>query len=220
MNENDIFKFLEALKSNNNREWFQQNKDWYERSKENFEGIVAQIIAEIKSFDDEIGYPDPKKCIFRIYRDVRFSLDKTPYKTHFGAVFRHQGLDKSSGYYLHLSPGESFLSCGHYMLLPDQLKKIRRGIYNDYDTFRAILDKKSFKKEIGDLYRDDDALTRVPNGFDKDNRAAEYMKLKHFYVLKEIPEDKLYSRDFVRYAGSIYREMMPLGRFLNDLLLD
>lgn len=220
MLKKDTFEFLEALKNNNNREWFQENKAWYERARGNFEMLVAQIISTITSFDDETGYLDPKRCIFRIYRDTRFSPDKTPYKTHFGAVFRRQGLDKSSGYYLHLSPEESFLTCGHYMLLPDQLKRIRRGIYDDYETLRSILDDERFKKEIGDLYRDEDMLKRVPNGFDKDNPAAEYMKLKHFYVLKAIPEDKLFGEGFVEYAGAVYKQMMPLGRFLNDLLLD
>lgn len=220
MLDRDSYAFLRALKDNNNRDWFQENKAWYERARKDFESLVAQIIAQITSFDDEIGYLEPKKCIFRIYRDTRFSQDKSPYKTHFGAVFRQQGMDKTSGYYLHIDPEESFLTCGHYMLLPEQLKKVRRGIYDDYETFRAILDEKKFKKEIGDLYRDEDMLKRVPNGFDKDNPAAEYMKLKHFYVLKAIPEDKLLSKDFVQYAGNVYRQMMPLSRFLNDLLLD
>jgi len=220
MLKEDTCNFLKALKNNNDRDWFQENKDWYERARKDFELLVAQIIAEITSFDDEIGYLDPKKCIFRIYRDVRFSQDKSPYKTHFGAVFRQQGMDKTSGYYLHVDPEESFLTCGHYMLLPEQLKKVRRGIYEDYETFRSILDEKKFKKEIGDLYRDEDVLKRVPNGFDKDNPAAEYMKLKHFYVLKAIPNDELFSEDFVQYAGGVYKQMMPLARFLNDLLED
>ncbi len=220
MLKKDTFEFIKALKNNNNREWFAENKEWYDRARADFELLVAQIIAKIASFDPEIGQLTPKSCIFRIYRDTRFSQDKTPYKEHFGAVFRPKGLDKSSGYYLHISPEESFLTCGHYMLLPQQLKKVRRGIYEDYESFRSILDNKKFKKEIGDLYRDDDMLKRVPNGFDKESPAAEYMKLKHFYVLKYIPEEKIFSEDFVDYTGDIYKLMKPLGEFLNDLLLD
>lgn len=220
MLKKDTLDFLKALESNNNREWFAENKAWYERAKADFEILVAQVIAQIADFDKTIGQPAPKRCIFRIYRDTRFSQDKSPYKTHFGAVFRSQGLDKSSGYYLHVSPQESFLSCGHYMLLSDQLKKVRRGIYDDYDTLRAILDQPAFKKEIGDLYRDDDALKRVPNGFDKEHPAAEYLKLKHFYVLKNVSEHELLDKDFARHAGLIYRQMQPLSEFLNDLLLD
>jgi len=220
MLQQESFDFLEALRQNNDREWFNANKEWYERAKNDFELLVAQIIGEISSFDKEIGLLDPKKCIFRIYRDTRFSQDKTPYKTHFGAVFRPQGLDKSSGYYLHISPEESFLTCGHYMLTPEQLKKVRRGIYDDYETLRTILDEKKFKKDIGDLYRDEDVLKRVPNGFDKDHPAAEYLKLKHFYVLKNVSEKQILDKGFVKYAGSIYKQMQPLSQFLNDLLLD
>jgi uncharacterized protein (TIGR02453 family) len=210
--------FLTALKDNNYREWFNENKQWYERSRADFEQLVAKIIGAIAAFDPEIGYLEPKKCIFRIYRDVRFSLDKSPYKTHFGAVMRPAGMDKSSGYYLHIDPAECFLTCGRYMLLPDQIKKVRKGIYNDFETFRSIIEEKKFKKEIGDLYRDEDTLQRVPNEFDSNHPAAEYLKLKHFYVLKPVPEEQVLSPDFVNYAASVYRQMQPFGEFVNDLL--
>jgi len=216
----DTLKFLEALKENNNREWFAQNKAWYERARADFENLVAQVIQGIATFDSEIGYLQPKKTIFRIYRDVRFSPDKSPYKTHFGAVFSHQSLAKTSGYYLHIDPVESFISCGHYMLMPDQLKKMRRGLYSDFETFNEIINEKAFKEEFGDLYRDEDVLQRVPNGFDKNHPAAEYMKLKHFYVLKPLNREKILSADFVSYVTGVYKHMQPLNEFLNDLLLD
>jgi len=214
------YEFIEELKKHNDREWFAANKAWYEKARNDFELLVAGIIGEIATFDPEISHLNPKKCIFRIYRDTRFSEDKTPYKTHFGAVFRPQQLDKTSGYYLHIGADESFLTCGHYMLMPDQLKKVRKGIYDDFETFNEILSDKTFKKEFGDLYRDDDMLKRVPNGFDKNHPAAEYLKLKHFYVLKNISKEQIFSEDFVKYAGDIYKKMQPLSIFLNDLLLD
>jgi len=212
------YKFLESLKENNSREWFAGNKQWYEQSKADFESLVAQVIQALSSFEPNMKYLDPKKCIFRIYRDTRFSQDKTPYKTHFGAVFTPPGLSKSSGYYLHIDPEESFLTCGHYMLPTDLLKAVRRGIYDDYETLRAILDNKQFKETIGDFYRDDDMLQRVPNGFDKEHPAAEYMKLKHFYVLKKFTEKELFSEDFIEYSASIYKMMKPLSDFLNELI--
>lgn len=218
--EKDTLKFLETLKKNNNREWFTENKGWYERAKADFELVVAQLIQAISEFQPELKYLEPKKCVFRIYRDVRFSLDKSPYKTNFGAVFRLRTPERTSGYYFHVDPDEIFLSCGHYMLTPDQLKKVRRGIYSDFDTFQDILNNKSFKKEIGDLYRDDDALQRVPNGFDKNHPTAEYMKLKHFYVVKNISQEQLLSKDFVQYAAKVYKQMKPLGEFLDDLLTE
>ncbi|MBK5721849.1 DUF2461 domain-containing protein [Dysgonomonas sp. Marseille-P4677] len=220
MLKKDTLDFLKALKANNNREWFAQNKDWYERARKDFEHLVGEVIQAIASIEPEMGTLEPKKCIFRIYRDVRFSPDKSPYKTHFGAVFTPRNLGKSSGYYLHIDPAESFVSCGHYMLMPDQLKKMRQGIYSDFEYFKEILDEKRFKKEIGDLYRDDDMLTRVPNGFYKDHPSAEYMKLKHFYALKPISEDKLLSDGLVPHIKSIYKLMQPLNRFLNDVLLE
>lgn len=220
MIQKDTLEFLKALKDNNYREWFNENKPWYERSRADFEKLVAQVIQAIATFDPEIGLLEPKKCIFRIYRDTRFSPDKTPYKTHFGAVFRQRNLDKSSGYYLHLDPEDCFISCGHYMLMPDQLKKVRRGIYNDFELFQEILNEKKFKKEIGDLYRDDDVLQRVPNGFDKNHPAAEYLKLKHFYAVKQIPVEKMMSDEIVPYVKSMYKLMQPLSEFLNDILLE
>ncbi len=216
----DVFEFLKALQANNNREWFAENKSWYEKSRADVEALVTKLIHEMARFDPGIGHLEAKRCIFRIYRDTRFSPDKTPYKTHFGAVFTPPGLDKSSGYYLHIDPSESFLSCGHYMLRPDQLKKVRKGIYEDFETFQSILQEKQFKQTIGDLYRDEDRLQRVPNGFDKDHPAAEYMKLKHFYVWKVLQEKELFSENFVDYAAGIYQMMQPLNHFLNELLED
>ena len=212
------YKFLQTLKNNNNQEWFIENKQWYEQSRSDFALLVTQIIQALSSFDPEMRYLEPKKCIFRIYRDTRFSSDKTPYKTHFGAVFTPSRLSKSSGYYLHIDPEGSFLTCGHYMLPPGQLKAIRKGICEDYETLRSILDDKQFKETIGDFYHDDDMLHRMPVGFDKEHPAAEYMKLRHFYVLKDFTEDELFSDNFVEFAASIYEMMKPLGDYLNELI--
>ena len=220
MLKEETLKFITELKLNNNREWFAENKDKYEAARVDFEQLVAQIIQGINTFDSELGYLDPKKCIFRIYRDVRFSEDKSPYKTHFGAGFRPSTLSKTSGYYFHLDPDEAFVSCGHYMLMPDQLKKVRRGIYNDFEMFSSIINDKDFKKEFGDLYKDDDMLKRVPNGFDKDHPAAEYMKLKHFYALKPLSRKQLLDKDLATYVTGMYKQMHPLSQFLNDILLE
>lgn len=220
MIQKDTLRFLEDLKKNNNRDWFTKNKARYETARQDMELLVAQVIQAISKFDPQIKNLDPKKCIFRIYRDVRFSSDKSPYKTNFGAVFRPRIAEHLSGYYFHLDPQEIFLSYGHYMLEPEQLKKIRRGIYNDFETFSEIINNKTFKKEIGDLYRDEDVLKRVPNGFDKDHPAAEYLKLKRFYVYKPIMKEQLLREDFPEYAAKIYKMMHPLGEFLDDVLAE
>lgn len=210
----DTFEFLETLKENNNREWFHQNKAWYERAHADVEQLIAQLIPAVSVFDPGVASRDAKKSIFRIYRDIRFSPDKSPYKTNFGAIVG----DKDNGYYLHISPEECFLACGYYMVSPDQLKKFRKGIYDEYETFLQIINDKTFKKEIGDLGRDDDMLQRVPNGFDKDSPVAEYMKLKRFYVMKAVSRKQVMSDDFVPYAAGIYQLMKPLKKFLGSLL--
>ena len=214
MLKKDTLSFLEALQKNNNREWFQANKTLYDRAHRDVEELVQQLIHSIAQFDPDNGLPDSKKCIFRIYRDVRFSTDKSPYKTNFGAIIGYH----KSGYYLHISPDECFLACGYYMLTPDQLKKLRKGIYDYYDEFCQIINDPSFQTEIGDLQRDEDALQRVPNDFDKSHPAAEYMKLKRFYVMKPIAEKQLFSDVFVEYASDIFRIMLPLKHFLSELL--
>lgn len=220
MIDKDTLDFLTHLKANNNREWFANNKDWYERAKSDFEQLVVNIVNQFPLIDKEIGALEPKKCIFRIYRDIRFSPDKTPYKTHFGAGFRAPQLDKSSGYYLHIDPDGSFVSCGHYMLDSAQLKKMRQGISSDFDFFKSIINEPVFKKEIGDLYRDEDTLKRVPKGFDLDDPAAEYLKLKHFYVLKDIPKDLVTSDKLSPFVVSAFQTMQPMSRFLTDVLLE
>lgn len=220
MLKKDTLDFLENLKQNNNREWFAENKAWYERSRANFEQLVAELIQALAVSEPEIGHLNPKKCIFRIYRDTRFSTDKTPYKTNFGAVLQSNFKEKASGYYIHLSPEECFLSSGFYMPRPDHLKKIRRGIYEDFEMFQEIINEKQFKKEIGDLYRDEDMLQRVPNGFDKSHPAAEYLKLKHFYVMKSVSVKQILSEDFPAYATKIYGIMKPLAEFLDDLITE
>ena len=210
----DTLAFLEELQKNNNREWFQANKTFYENARRDVVELVQQLIQATAQFGPDNGLPDPKKCIFRIYRDVRFSTDKSPYKTNFGAII---GYNKS-GYYLHISPDEYFLACGYYLLTPEQLKKLRKGICDYFDDFQQIINSPDFRTEIGDLQRDEDTLQRVPNEFDKLHPAAEYMKLKRFYVMKPFSEKQLLSDDFVIYASEIFRIMMPLKHFLYGLL--
>lgn len=217
----DTFNFLAELKRNNNREWFAENKAWYEYAKANFEELVNSLISIFPTtIDPEVGLLNAKRCVFRIYRDIRFSQDKTPYKTHFGAGFRAPRLNKSSGYYLQIDPEGSFLSCGHYVLDSTQLKKVRKGISDDFDYFKSLIENPLFKKEIGDLIRDDDVLKGVPKGFDSDNEAAKYLKLKRFYVQRSIPKDKLTTDLLLPYITYTYKMMQPLSRFLNDVLLE
>ncbi|WP_128330826.1 DUF2461 domain-containing protein [Apibacter sp. HY039] len=210
-------KFLKSLKKNNNREWFSENKDWYETSRLDFENLVKDLQIGLSELDITIKYLNPKKCIFRIYRDIRFSPDKTPYKNYMSAVFSEI---KNSGYYLHIEPGKSFLTCGHYMLPPEQIKKIRKGIYDDFESFREIVENKNFIKEFGGLTKDETILKRVPNGFDKEHPSSEYLKFKNFYVTKSITDQQVLDTHFVTLAVSVYTNMQPFNDYINNLILD
>ncbi|HEY4785942.1 MAG TPA: DUF2461 domain-containing protein, partial [Bacteroidales bacterium] len=148
--------FLTVLKDNNYKEWFHENKPLYEEAKKEFESFVSLLIKEIKAIDGDIGYPEPKDCIFRIFRDIRFSNDKTPYKTNFGAFMAKGGNRKSEygGYYFHLEPGNSLLAGGIWMPQPGILKAIREEIFHNIDEFLAIIESKEFKKQFGELDRE------------------------------------------------------------------
>jgi uncharacterized protein (TIGR02453 family) len=219
MLQKSTYEFLKQLNKNNNREWFAENKTKYDAARADFENLVAQVIPGIAEFDPGIGNPEPKKCVFRIYRDTRFSTDKTPYKPNFGAIIRQgeRGSDLS-GYYIHVAPDIVFISCGFYMLPPDLLKRVRQFIYDDFSNFKAIIDDKKFKQEFGDLQEDEDMLKRVPAGFDKNHPAAEYMKLKHFYVMKQLSEKDLYDKDFVNNTVKAFKLMYPFNKYLNNIL--
>ncbi len=211
------FTFLRKLAKNNEREWFHANKSSYEQAKQNILDVATQLIAAINTFDKTLGYPDPKKCLFRIARDTRFANDKSPYKTNFGCIMNPDGTRKSelSGYYMHIEPGASFLSAGIYMAMPDVVKAVREAIDDEFEAFSEIISQKEFAKKIGDLSRDEDALSRVPKGFDKDSPAAEYIKLKHFYVMAPISDVEATSKDFVKKAAALYKIMYPFNSFMN-----
>ncbi|MDR2563352.1 MAG: DUF2461 domain-containing protein [Prevotellaceae bacterium] len=213
-------EFLKELEINNNREWFAEHKNLYEEARQDVENFAAEIIPRVSEFDSGILETDPKKCLFRIYRDVRFSADKSPYKTNFGVIIRPSMLyGKYSGYYIHISPQLSFLSAGLYMLPKDAVKQVRHFIYDNFDDLRAILDKNQLKRETGGMQFDaDDMLKRMPAGFDSRHPAAEYMRLKHFYMMRTIREPQLLSEDFPDVVADTFQKMYPFSRFINEAL--
>ena len=222
MIEKYTLKFLEELGKNNYREWFHSNKNKYELARDNVLSIAVKIFDEIKKFDNNIIFDEPKKCMFRIYRDTRFSHGKEPYKTNIGVVFSPDGTKKCSlsSYYLHIEPKSCFVSCGVYMPDAKVLKSIRDAIYEDFESFSEIIENKTFKKNFGSLSRDEDALTRVPVGYDKTSPAAEFLKLKHFYVFKSFSDVDVCSNDFVSKAAEICKLAQPLQHWLNRAILN
>jgi len=212
----NTLQFITQLKQNNNREWFQENKEWYNCVRAEFEQLVATLIKEISKFDEEIKYLTPKECTFRIYRDVRFSLDKTPYKTHFGAYMAAGGGRKSpkGGYYLHLEPDNSFASTGVWAPEANILKALRQSVYDNIEELNEIRLDPEFSRYYKNFY-EEDKLKKIPAGFPNDFPDAELLKLKHYFVEYHLDDTVLSSNDFVSKIVDVYKAGYPLNRFLN-----
>lgn len=206
--------FLKDLKKNNNREWFADNKSRYETAKEDVLQLAGQLIDGIKSFDPSIGDLDPKKCTFRIYRDVRFSKNKDPYKTNMGAYMVKGGKKSGNGgYYLHVEPDGCFLGGGMYGPAGPLLKKIRQEIDYNEDEFRGIIGSDTFKKHFEELHGSQ--LKTAPKGYPKDHQAIDLLKYKDFLATENITAKALTSKGFVKQALTSFEAMMPLIHFLN-----
>lgn len=213
-------KFLRSLKRNNNRPWFNAHKDDYEQH------VRAPMVAIVERFarDFDRLAPEliatPKASIFRIYRDTRFSHDKTPYKTHVALRFPRRGLDRGAGagLYLHVSPQEVWVGGGFYAPEPDELRLVRNHLAERPREFKKILSAPSFRRTFGTLQGE--RLQRIPRGYAPDHPAAEFIKHKQWYVGCERPAAFAHSPTFYRDVLGIFRAALPLVRFLNAPLLD
>lgn len=208
-------EFLKKLKKNNNRDWFEKNKDAYKAAQADVEQTVNGIITGIRTFDKRIESTlDAKKCLFRIYRDTRFSKDKTPYKTNLGASINPGGrMAAVPGYYLHIEPGGCFLAGGMYMPPAPELAKIRQEIDYNLDEFQKLLKAKEFKKYFNGL-DEIDKLKTAPKGYAKDHPALGLLQHKHFIVSAYLKDTELSSKGFVKQATGIFKAMHPLSLFL------
>jgi uncharacterized protein (TIGR02453 family) len=215
----DGIAFMKRLKRNNNRPWFEKHKEEYEAIvKLPMQSLIVALHPHFEAFAPEFDI-HPKKSLFRIYRDVRFSKDKTPYKTHVAAHFVLRGKPKGvegSGYYLHIEPGQVFLGGGVYMPDGDQLKKIRKAIAGQPDRFLTIFEQKQFKKIFKRLQGE--KLQRVPQGYEPDHPMAEWLKYKQFFVWVEWGEAKSFREKFVDDVAEVFEAATPLVRFLNEAM--
>lgn len=216
MNIPKVLEFIGELVQNNNREWFAGNKDRYDATRSYFETISTELIREIAKFDADITHVEAKDCVFRIYRDIRFSHDKTPYKNHFGVFIAAAGGRKSvrGGYYLHLEPSKSFVATGVWCPPPPLLKALRETVYENIDELNTIIQNPEFTKWFNGFY-DDDKLKSVPRGFPADFEQAELLKLKHYMVEYTLPDSILKSENFVQDVAAIFKAASPLNTFLN-----
>lgn len=222
MIETSTIKFLKDLKKNNNKPWFDANRKKYEAAKENFLGFIQTLIDKHSLKDASIKEQEAKKCVFRINRDIRFSKDKSPYKSNFGASINKGGKKSMfAGYYFHFEPGGSFVGGGIWQPMPPEMKKIRQEIDYCYDEFKKITGSKKFKSIYGDLYKGDDlSLSRVPQGFEADNPAAEYLKLKSWIAMREIKDSELSSKELVKKSLEAFETLMPMLQFVNRTMQD
>ena len=210
-----ILEFLTQLGQNNTREWFQANKSRYEEAKREVESFVNSVIPAIAKFDETIRYVEAKDCMFRIFRDVRFGGDKSPYKTNFGA-FVARGGRKSSfpGYYFHFEPGESMLAGGVYMPPPDVLKLLRNEVYYHSDEFKGILSDPSFHKHFDQL-GDFDKLKKPPKDFPVDFPDVDLLKYRSYIVSRVFQDTAVTSGDYRKQLIEMVKELQPFMAFLN-----
>jgi len=210
-----ILAFLKELKQNNNRPWFQQNKARYDSVRQAYTDIVQELLNRIALFDPDIAGLQPKDCLFRIYRDIRFSPDKSPYKTHFGAYIAAAGGKNSqrSGYYFHLEPSNSLCSGGLWRPHPALLKQIRQDIYHNIDEFLAILNYPSFKALYPHI--DGDMLKRLPQSFPANFPNEDLLRYKDFCITKHLPDRFFADKHWIDKAAACFKQQLPFHRFLN-----
>jgi uncharacterized protein (TIGR02453 family) len=219
MNNEVILKFLKSIAKNNNREWFEKNKPTYLEAKQSFEDFLEAAHKELLKFDEGLGGLNPRKMGFRIYRDVRFSKDKRPYKVNMGAGFSPKGkMEQEPGYYLHLEPNnKSFVAGGVYMPNPENLAKIRQEIDYNPDKLLKVLTDKKFKKYFSEL-DDFDKLKTAPKGYPKDHEHINLLQHKSFIVSHPFTDLQVTNRNFLKNLGDVGRSIKMLNDYLNEAI--
>lgn len=209
----EIFDFLSELEVNNNRDWFHQNKKRYLIIKKLFDKYVAGLIEEISFFDPEISNVSVDQSLYRIYRDVRFSPDKTPYNTYLNASIKLGGKKSlRGGYYVHLQPGRSLFGGGIGGRDANLLKAVRKDIYNTMDEFKSIVQNEEFKQHYT---FGDEKLKKVPSPFPKDDPDGDWLKYKRYTPASFVPDSFFSGEDAVQRSVGRLKLLVPLNRFLN-----
>ncbi len=216
----EAIQFIDDLKANNNTEWMHANKKRYENYKKDYHGFIASILAEMKPLDKSLEPLEVKNCTFRINRDIRFSKDKTPYKTHISVwLSTDKNRKNAPGYYLHFENETSFLAGGMYNPEPEELKKVRKEIEFFHEDLEKIINEKTFKKEFVDLSHDEASkLKRAPKNFDPEHPAIELLKLKSFTASQKLDYKLILKPDFAKTIALKLIVLKPLNDFLNRAL--
>ena len=209
--------FLKDLSSNNQRDWFQANKKAYDQSRSEVLNLCGHVINELSKYDPLVADIPPAKALFRIYRDTRFSANKTPYKNNQGFWLSPGNVkDSIAGYYVHIQPKESFIAAGIYMPQAKELNAIRQEINFNHKALRKILDNKSFREFWGGLM--DDQLKTMPRGFEKDHPAADLLKYKSIVVTKKLSDKEVISDGLPIKIAEALSSAIPFVHFINEAL--
>lgn len=211
--------FLRGLKRHNDRDWFRAHREEYERSvRAPMAALVERVAADLATFAPEL-VASPRVSLYRIYRDTRFSADKSPFKTHAAAIFPCRGLGKheGAGLYIEVGPTRVLAAGGMYMPQTTQLQLVREHLASNFTRFRSLVEAPSFRKRLGPI--EGEKLSRVPRGFPADHPAAEYLKLRQFLAGREFPPAFATSPRFYTTVVGVFRQLAPVIRFLNEPLL-
>jgi len=207
------FDFLNQLRKNNNRDWFNDHKEEYLAQHENMIAFANELLTELNKHDN-IETASGKKSLFRIYRDVRFSKDKSPYKTHWAGGFRRATKELRGGYYFHIEPGNTMLGGGFWAPNKDDLQRIREDIATDASELRKILNSKNFKETFGEL--EGEQLKTCPKGFDKESPAVDLLRYKQFIISTKFTDQEVLSPDFVLKVVDAFKKMRPFFDYMSE----
>ncbi|MBC9914606.1 DUF2461 domain-containing protein [Chitinophaga varians] len=207
--------FLNVLKKNNNREWFNAHKDDYLRELKQMETFADALLADL-SAHDVIETASGKQSLHRIYRDTRFSTDKTPYKTYWSGGFKRATQQRRGGYYFSIEPGASFIGGGFWAPVTDDLKKIRDDIAFDPAPLQKILRSKSFTSTFGSL--GGEQLKKAPRGYDPAHEAVDLLRYKQFLLMRRFTDEEVMSPQFRKEAGKTFAAMRPFFDYMSEIL--
>ena len=213
--DSSVFEFLTAIKDNNNREWFNENKKMYELAHQHMIHFADEVLYELEKVD-KIETASGKKSLMRIYRDIRFSKDKTPFKINFGGGFKRATSALRGGYYFHIEPNNCFVGGGFWGPNKEDLLLIREQIANDPSVLRNVIESKDFKEAFGELMGD--KLKTAPKGFPKDHEAIDLLRYKSFIVKKDFSMDEVLSYDFSEKVVKAFTQMHPFFDCMSEFL--
>lgn len=210
-------QFLNDIKDNNHKGWLDANRSAFDAAKLDFEQVITKVIDNFGKKDEEIAMLKAKECVFRQNRDVRFSKNKSPYKINMGASIDRGGKKSAfAGYYFHCEPGDkSFIGGGLWMPEAPVLKKVRQEIDYCWNEFNKLLTTKKFVEQYGELEIAEFTLSREPKGYEKENPAIKYLKLKSFVALRALTDEELLSKDLVKKITTAFEALKPLVKFIN-----